>query len=380
MGHLMREEIMKTLLWNGDLNQAARDLLSWLLKEGFIKGALVHMALPRYRSFVPALTRDLEAIAQSWPAPPLMAHQMALVVSRMTIRGPVGQSIAVVLRPCEMAALRELVKLRQAHLDGLLTIGLDCPGVISLKVWQKGDRKTLLETFLRRPEELIGYRPSCKMCLHQAGEGFDLVLGSLGFPSGKTALLAFSPRGEEILSRSPGEAGDLLSRTEALDGLRAERQAQREKQLGDLYQRFSGADGLLDFFSSCINCHSCMRVCPICYCRQCFFDSPAFEGSADNYLRRARRKNGLRLPSDMLLFHLGRMNHMSLSCVSCGQCEDACPAGLPIAQLFSLAAQKSQELFNYRPGRSLTDPLPFSVYQEEELKEVETPYRDIWQP
>ena len=35
-----------------------------------------------------------------------------------------------------------------------------------------------------------------------------------------------------------------------------------------------------------------------------------------------------------LLFQLGRMSHMSLSCVSCGMCEDACPVDIPVGRIF----------------------------------------------
>ena len=82
----------------------------------------------------------------------------------------------------------------------------------------------------------------------------------------------------------------------------------------------------------------------------------------------------LRLPPDTLLFHIGRMLHMSLSCVSCGVCEDACPAAIPIAQVFSLVGSRNQETFDYVPGRSLDESLPLRVYEEEEFKEVEQSY------
>jgi formate dehydrogenase subunit beta len=65
------------------------------------------------------------------------------------------------------------------------------------------------------------------------------------------------------------------------------------------------------------------------------------------------------------------MLHMSLSCVSCGACEDACPTAIPVAQVFSLVGNQNQEEFNYVPGRSRDEPLPLRVYKEEEFEEVE---------
>jgi formate dehydrogenase subunit beta len=65
------------------------------------------------------------------------------------------------------------------------------------------------------------------------------------------------------------------------------------------------------------------------------------------------------------------MLHMSLSCVSCGACEDACPTAIPVAQVFSLVGGQNQEEFGYVPGRSREEPPPLRVYEEEEFEEVE---------
>ena len=86
---------------------------------------------------------------------------------------------------------------------------------------------------------------------------------------------------------------------------------------------------------------------------------------------RAEAAGGLRLPPDTLLFHVGRMLHMSISCISCGACEDACPTSIPVAQIFSLVGGQNQEEFNYVPGRSVDEPLPLRVYEDREFEEVE---------
>ena len=94
----------------------------------------------------------------------------------------------------------------------------------------------------------------------------------------------------------------------------------------------------------------------------------------EDYLKRAEMRGGLRLPPDTLLFHIGRMLHMSLSCVSCGACEDACPAAIPVAQVFGLVGNRNQEAFDYVPGRNLDESLPLRVYEAEEFEEVEQSY------
>ena len=168
--------------------------------------------------------------------------------------------------------------------------------------------------------------------------------------------------------------GNISGWKDKVDKLTDERKDKRKQAQNELEAGALGLDKLLDVFGKCINCHNCMRVCPICYCRQCFFDSENMKFAFDDYLGRAEMTGGLKLPPETLLFHIGRMLHMSLSCVSCGACEDACPTSIPVAQLFSLVGDRNQEAFDYIPGRSLDEPLPLRVYEEKEFQEVEQSY------
>ena len=127
----------------------------------------------------------------------------------------------------------------------------------------------------------------------------------------------------------------------------------------------------------CINCHNCMRVCPICYCRQCNFDSDKMKYSFEDYITRAEARGVLIVPTDTMLFHIGRMLHMSLSCVSCGMCEDACPMNIPVAQIFTMVGDRNQKAFDYVPGRSIDEILPLTTFEEKEFQEVEQSYAGV---
>jgi len=131
-----------------------------------------------------------------------------------------------------------------------------------------------------------------------------------------------------------------------------------------------GPDKHVEYFSDCLNCHNCMKVCPVCYCRECFFDSDTFQRDIGEHVRVSLRKGATRMPSETLLFHLTRMNHMMVSCVQCGICEDSCPVTIGLATLFKKVSQNAQKEFDYVSGRNLDEPLPLTTFRETEFLKV----------
>jgi formate dehydrogenase subunit beta len=113
-----------------------------------------------------------------------------------------------------------------------------------------------------------------------------------------------------------------------------------------------------------------MTVCPICYCKTCVFKSAVFDHEPMKYVEWTQQKGAYRLPSDTMLFHLTRLNHMGLSCVGCGMCTEACPAELPVGMVFRAVGQRLQETFDYLPGRDLEEPLPLITFKADEWTDV----------
>ncbi|MGD9117182.1 MAG: 4Fe-4S binding protein [Dehalococcoidia bacterium] len=329
-------------------------------------------------SFSYLLTRDESLLKNAYPLPPIMTVQGAKAVSALTGHGKGKKKIAAVVRPCEARATVELFKLGQVDLENIYLITIDCPGALPLADWAKDAKKTE-EVFakVQKGEAGENLRPTCQICDKFSATGAeDLHIGILGAKGG-ILLIPNSPKGESLLDcLGVAAEADISGWQQTVKSLTEKRKGERQKFMQEFKPKATGLDNLLDTFSQCINCHNCMRVCPICYCRQCFFDSNDMKFAFEDYLNRAEAAGGLKLPPETLLFHIGRMLHMSLSCVSCGACEDACPTNIPVAQVFSLVGNQNQAEFDYVPGRSREEPLPLRTFEEKEFEEVEQSYAE----
>ena len=353
------------------------DFIKQALSKNCFDAVLIPAKMPGSDSFPYLLIQDESLLENAHPLPPVMSVQGARAISSLTGRGKGKKRIAALVRPCELRATIELFKLGQVDLGNISLVSVDCPGVLPLAEWAEDTKKAeaafsgILEGC---SSESI--RPICQICDKFSTTGaVDLHIGILGAAAGSIFLIPHSPKGKGILDCIGISAEADISEWKNMVGKLARMRGEKKRQAQqELEAKAVGLDKLLDTFSKCINCHNCMRVCPICYCQQCFFDSDNMQFSFEDYLKRAEMIGGLRLPPETLLFHIGRMLHMSLSCVSCGACEDACPTAIPVAQVFSLVGNRNQEAFDYVPGRSLDEPLPLRVYEEEEFEEVEQSY------
>ena len=366
------------------VQEAISDLLRRGLEKELWDAALVPARVPAGDSFAWLLVRDSSVLAETLPLPPVMAVQGARAIYRLARSGVTGK-VAVVLRPCEVRATIELAKLKQVEMDGLVLISMDCPGALPLKAYvddpQKGDAE--FEKLLNGDDANSGSssaaRDICKVCHLFSRPVSDLHFATLGMDNGEASVIAGSEQGRSMLDELEMKDETPLDAWERAVAKRQEqmKRARTEAQ-SSLRQEIAGTDNFLETLSHCINCHVCRSVCPICYCRQCYFESEAVLMPPENILARAQRKGGMRLPADTLLFHLGRMSHMSLSCVSCGACEDACPSAIPVAQIFSLVGDATQKQFDYEAGRSVEEPLPTVTYEEDELPDLVAPYVETY--
>ncbi|MCL0070355.1 4Fe-4S binding protein [Dehalococcoidia bacterium] len=363
---------------DGNLPDTIKDFLKGLLEKNLVEALLVPVELPSGNNVILTLVTEVEKLEDARPLAPVMPVNAAKIVSTLTKLAPSEKKIGIILRSCELRALTELVKLKQADLTNLILIGIDCLGTYSVAAYSKFSQENAspAEEFLKRvadgDDSLL--REACRICEYPAPiEASDITIGLIGMDWKEGILLqAASPEGELIIDALElGAEGDPSQREAALAALTEERIRQRDLLLQQTEQELKGLDNMLQLLAPCVACHNCRIACPICYCKECLLDSPTMtEFEAEKYLNWAEQKGALRMPADSLLFHLVRLNHMATSCVGCGLCEDACPNSIALMKPFRLVGLRVQRLFDYLPGRSLDDELPLTAYREEEFGEL----------
>lgn len=349
------------------------DLLENALDKGIFDAVILPMEVPSGDSFVYVLIKDKSLLKDAFLLPPVMFVQGATAVSSVTRLGEGNLKIAAIMRPCEIRAVIELAKLGQTNIENMTLISIDCPGVLPTSDFLSDPKKSmkLFDDAAKNLDDKI-MRPVCKICDKSSMVSGDLHIGTLGAKKDTFFIISNTKKGDDVVDKLGIKLKDKIDSWEAkVKNISEEKQKKRKKAHIDLKSKTGGLDNFLDTFSQCINCHNCMRVCPVCSCRLCYFDSDKVKHPAEDYLSRAESKGSIRFLPDTALFQMGRMMHMTLSCVSCGSCEDACPVSIPVAQIFSMIADETQGLFEYVSGRSLDEPIPLVTYKEKELHEME---------
>jgi formate dehydrogenase subunit beta len=358
----------------GKINEAVNSFLQGLLDRKIVELILAPKETPVRKSVVQSLIADSEDVSRINTLAPVMPVNSARIVSAMTKVTPVEKNTAVLLRPCEARALVELVKLKQASLENIMVISMDCLGTYSMEDYEGTHDELTFEhdlTLFRGGKEDPRLRTACRMCEYPTPLFADLQIGFIGMPEDEILIKSLSQTGDEVMKHlGLKDAGDLTQREKAVSEFLSRRVKARDEFFAQTSEETSGVDKFMAVFETCINCHNCKTACPVCYCKECFFDSPTFEFESARFISWAEAKGSVRMPTDTLLFHLTRMNHMGCSCVACGHCEEACPNGIPLLKIFKLGGFNIQKIFDYVPGRSLADELPLSIFREDELHEV----------
>ena len=98
-------------------------------------------------------------------------------------------------------------------------------------------------------------------------------------------------------------------------------------------------------YEKCLKCYGCRNFCPVCYCPTCALESELWV------------ETGVLAPP-FPSYHMIKAMHMVGRCVACRECENACPADIPLTTIFSALYRDTAEKFGYIAGRSVDEKPP----------------------
>jgi ferredoxin len=220
----------------------------------------------------------------------------------------VAGKVAVVVKGCDLKSLVVLQSENQVQRERLIVIALPCSAVT--------DRTgRLLAKCEICPADV--YNPRKELC--------DLIIGE---PVQR-------PGGQNAEKTDPDNQDSIYRDVEEIDALNPV----ERRELWDGY------------FARCLRCYACRNVCPLCYCKECVFDqhdprwvSPAAAVASNRS------------------FHLIRAYHLAGRCVDCGECERACPVGIPLRRINRKAAKVVEESFHFWAGLDPEARSPLVVF------------------
>jgi ferredoxin len=242
--------------------------------------------------------------------------------------------VAILARGCDSRAINQLIAEKGIPRDQLFIIGIPCTGVIDRKKIEAKfpsvtDRAEVVEENGKYiitirdqshevpKEELLA--DTCKCCQYPTPLLYDKLVG-------------------DKVGAQQANYDDISS--------------WEEKPLEERFQFW------LDQFDRCIRCYACKNACPLCYSLVCILDrlNPQW----------VKRSNDT---SENLMFHISRAFHLAGRCISCGECERACPMDIPLMKLNRKLEKDVKDLFGYEAGKNSEAKSPMTTFHVEDRED-----------
>ncbi len=365
---------------DNSLTKGLQQFFKQLLATEEIDALFLPVRLKDSFSIMPSLVTDSAQIEDAVPLSPAFPLNSARMVSRLSYKES-GRKTAVLLRSCEIRAFIELIKLKQGSRQELILIGIDCPKALTLSDYTAYMEKDPLDddayiqkVFSANEETLNGFSFSsaCNTCENPFPVNTDMNILLHGVDlSGGMIVESGSEAGQNILeSLNMQQASMPEKREEVVTQIKEANSKANEAMIKDITEKTDSITKLNAFFDRCINCYNCRNMCPVCYCKECVFNTDVFYHQPVQYHQWAEKKGSIKLPTDTVFYHLTRLAHISHACVGCGQCSNACPSDIDVFEVFKSVAQTTQAAFGYSPGIDENDPPPLSVFNEREFEDI----------
>jgi coenzyme F420-reducing hydrogenase delta subunit/ferredoxin len=217
---------------------------------------------------------------------------------------------------------KEIKRLGKA---AIVVKGCDERGLVILEKESQVDRQTL--RVIGMACEGIG-QPKCDACEVHQPRFADEIIGEAAGAETERTTTERATGGPPVLGHGQDGHGTsaATAATKQLDALMQISPAERMSFWAHEFER-------------CVKCYACRQVCPLCYCERCIADKNrpvAIDTSAT--------------PKGNFAWHITRAFHLAGRCVGCGECERACPAGIPLGLLNLTLARAAEVHFGYQAG------------------------------
>lgn len=345
-------------------NRAVAGILARLLREDAADAVLV-LATNQWSSLpMPTLCAAPETLMErALPLAPVAPVNMAIQAARAS-RGRKDHRLAVVCKPCELRALIELAKLRQADLEGLALIGLECRGRLENSAYleEEGKNEGFADFFVRKSASPFPLARTCASCGDFLPRNADMTLHVLAMPAGERLAVSWQGATGEALAAAMGlraEQQQTPERAAAIAEITEQRARDKQALFDATGRAINSLAGLQALLGTCLGCLNCRVACPVCYCRECICGREAFDRDPADLQTLAAKQGAARLPGEITMFHLTRMAHMAHACVGCGQCSSVCPSNIPVADIFRHVASGVQDALRYQAGQDAAAPIPY---------------------
>ncbi|MDL2316058.1 4Fe-4S dicluster domain-containing protein [Desulfovibrio sp. OttesenSCG-928-A18] len=248
-----------------------------------------------------------------------------------------GRKIGVLVKGCDARSVGQLLLEGLVRREDLFVIGFPCSGVIDAGKaaaliadrCEAGELRSVREQgdsiVLEGPDGAFSLAKKdvradkCERCLFPNAMDADLFVGEKRAPFAEL---------DEYADLAAFEQAPL-----------EERMAFWEKEM-----------------SRCIRCYACRDACPLCVCR----DQCVAVARDPHWLSQA---DGIR---DKLFFQIIHASHLAGRCTGCGECERACPMGIPVLLLKRALSRRVETLFAYRAGIDMQGRPPLLTFSLEE--------------
>ena len=283
----------------------------------------------------PLFIRDADQVEQAvWN--PLCVHNLATYLPWLK-----DKRVGVLVKGCDSRSVVQLLQEGLIDRDRLTVFGLPCSGVLDLsKVAERmpDDLGLVREVDLQQDQVKI----TTAKRTHTL-EKRDLLPTKCLVCQYPNPVIADHVFGEERHPADP-EQGRYFDLEEMEERSLQERMEYWKQEL-----------------DRCIRCYACRNACPLCVCQ-------------DHCIAQTRDPNWLRQEDtvrEKLMFQMIHAMHLAGRCTECGECERACPMGIPVFTFKRQLNRELQELFGYQAGTDPTAVPPLMTFRvdEENIKD-----------